>query len=262
MGRLLESVGDPLPDSPLAFDDAQYPWEKLTAWVRSYLVAGLDHLMLWSDLTVPLRFHPRIEIVHQMRPPFTLARAAMEAGAQAAWILGPIESRNRVFNHLRLVDADLLEQLNVLEESSSTSDAVRERRDALRGRLDAMGISADDFGGRPPGYRTLIREGARYAEIDSDAAEMAWREASAAAHGKNWFSVVGYTVRPGEEYEPGYYRASYVPRLESITETVAMARSLLLHAVLRYARGLGHDLTELLDAAGKQVLADPPRPIE
>ena len=41
---------DPLPESPLAYADALYPWEKVSAWSREYLLAAADFLGLGVDV--------------------------------------------------------------------------------------------------------------------------------------------------------------------------------------------------------------------
>lgn len=54
--RLLEVTGDPAPTAPVSADDLAYPVERLSAWVKSYLRAGAEHLLLWADHVAPLKF--------------------------------------------------------------------------------------------------------------------------------------------------------------------------------------------------------------
>lgn len=104
---ILGQVRDPLPRSPLAVDDNAYRWEKCSAWTRAFLVAALDHLVLWANVVAPQRVFAGMIVQNPPRPYYTLARAGMEAAAQTVWILEPQESSERVERHLRLLYHDL-----------------------------------------------------------------------------------------------------------------------------------------------------------
>ena len=53
---LLSRMIDPRPGSGLAAADDLCPGEKVSAWARSYLDAGRDHLTLWADFVAPYSF--------------------------------------------------------------------------------------------------------------------------------------------------------------------------------------------------------------
>ncbi|MBD0859963.1 hypothetical protein IA539_01885 [Gordonia sp. zg691] len=52
----LSAAVDPMPGSRPDFADKLYKWEKVSAWLRSYLTAGIEHMMLWSDFVAPYEF--------------------------------------------------------------------------------------------------------------------------------------------------------------------------------------------------------------
>jgi hypothetical protein len=62
-----------------------------------YLLAALDNLGLWADVVAPKVFIEGRPVAISARPHFTLARAGLESGAQAAWVLagglGPSRTR-------------------------------------------------------------------------------------------------------------------------------------------------------------------------
>lgn len=64
-----------------------YPFEAVDDRARAYVGAALEHLMMWAEYVAPFKFHPEHESNFQQRPPYTLARASMEAAAQTVWML-------------------------------------------------------------------------------------------------------------------------------------------------------------------------------
>jgi len=80
---VLSRVADPPPGSDLAVADLFYPWEKVSTWVRDYLRASAEHLCLWADVVAPYRFDANAVNNVRMRPYLSLARAGLEAAADA-----------------------------------------------------------------------------------------------------------------------------------------------------------------------------------
>lgn len=72
-----------------------------------------------------------------------------------------------------------------------------------------------------------------------------WRTASAAAHGRNWYTHATHAVQVGEEYEPGYFRSVAVPDEAALVDVMTVAATLTFGVVSRYAVGLGEDPDEL-----------------
>src|SRR4051794_39875899 len=50
-------VGGPEPGSNFADVARLYPYEKVSDRVRAYLMAGVEHMLMWADLHAPLKFH-------------------------------------------------------------------------------------------------------------------------------------------------------------------------------------------------------------
>ena len=75
---------DPLPESPLAYADALYPWEKVSAVSREYLLAAAD-LGFWADQFAPPKFHPGTINIIAYRP-YLLGLLGFEAAAQGLWV--------------------------------------------------------------------------------------------------------------------------------------------------------------------------------
>lgn len=81
--RVLSRIGDPAPGSNFAQVAKLFPFEKVSDRARAYLRAGLDHLTMWADYAVPLKFHPDQVLNFTLRPTYTLSRSTIEASSQA-----------------------------------------------------------------------------------------------------------------------------------------------------------------------------------
>jgi hypothetical protein len=100
---ILLSLVDPLPNSLLRDDDANYQWEKQSVWLQYYLRAAADHLLVWANIVNPLQVHNDTEVVNPPRAYLTLARGAIEASAQAGWVMLGTDATERTLRHLRLM---------------------------------------------------------------------------------------------------------------------------------------------------------------
>lgn len=253
VGELLDITGDPAPSSPLAHDDLAYPNEKLTAWVRSYLRASSEHLIMWADLVAPLQVFEGQDVVSAPRPFYTLARAAMEAAAQAAWVVEPIDSDERVRRHIRLLVHDLVEMVKAL---NAVGDVAR--ANAAR---DRIATTNERFGGPvspAPAYLDMVKAAARWSGRDQAEAESTWRLSSAAAHGRNWFMGASHHVLRGDEFEPGYFRTTQIPDAEQAADALQLGSDILIRATLRYLEGCGYDVTRCMDAARERLASNIP----
>lgn len=67
--------------------------------------------------------------------------------------------------------------------------------------------------------------------IEADHAERLWRAASGVAH---WPNLVLKKVRPGEEYEPGHFRAESLPDSDLMVEVMRAAYDMTLYAGGKY----------------------------
>ena len=168
------------------------PLHKMTAWCRGYLEAAVDHMILWADYAVPLKFHPETIVTHSLRPALTLARAAMESASQTIWILGSDDKVQCAQRYVQLAVADLIEHVKAAETFEKRSPLQR-RSDEL---FAALGVTHRTF--VAPTSLEMVRFAAEYLQSDlasdadvtlslgPDRVERLWRSAAGAAHGKRW----------------------------------------------------------------------------
>ena len=231
---VLERLMPPLEGSFLR-PTADDPLKNMAWWCHGFLEAAVDHLLLWADYAAPLKFHPEALVAHTLRPAFTLARAAIEAAAQAIWVLSPEDPKARGARYVVLATWDVNEQLKAAVATESRSE-LKGRRDEIFAKL---GVTARSF--RPPRYLDMIREAAEFLDLgDSnpamspDGIERVWRSAAAAAHGKQW---------PESEFhdrtDAGDGLVYSVPKTEEISQVLQVAERLMSAGVVLFAMRAG-----------------------
>lgn len=228
----------PTPDDPL---------KNMAWWCHGFLDAAVDHLLLWADYAAPLKFHPEASIAHTLRPAFTLARAAIEAAAQAIWILSPEDPNVRGARYVVLATWDVNEQLKAAVAAEARAE-LKGRRDEIFAKL---GVTARSF--RQPRYLDMIREAAEFLDLgDSnpamspDGIERVWRSAAAAAHGKHWPEFEFHDRTDAGE---GLFLS--VPKTEPISEVLQVAERLTSAGMVLFAMHAGRmeDFHALWDEA-------------
>lgn len=246
--RAMSLVGDPQPRSNFADVAHLYPYEKVSDRVRAYLMAGIEHMLAWADLTAPLQFHDDQVTNVMLRPAYTLARATIEASAQAVWLMDtrdPIECLRR---HLSLMRWDLQEhRKSKLDQVDKEVIKAREL-DLLR-RVSQV-FQPDDI--KPPNsYLDVIRSAcdANGLDLDASATERLWRAASGAAHGKYWPTLDLQTIQVGEEYEPGHHRTTQLPDAVVMTAVLETATKISQYGVVLYVQYSGADVAAVLGEA-------------
>lgn len=259
--RILDRVGDPSGGSPIECDDAHYPWERESSWLRSYLRAACDHLDLFASTFVPLDYVPGSRVTVSPRPMFALARSAMESAAQAYWVLIPDHARERASRHLRLVQQDLDESRRALKSSGREEGAAiaAERSASIAKRLEDVPhewLAA--INSKSPPYLAMLKDAASATGEDPAEAEYLWRLASAAAHGKAWYYVEANIVEIGPECEPGQYRTRARPDESKFVAALSLAANLTMAGTLRYALGMGADLREIVPSETERLARDMP----
>lgn len=233
----LQRSRDPLPESALAQADALYPWEKVSAWSRDYLLAAADFLGFWADQFAPLEFHPDAINIIAYRPYILLARSGLEAAAQGLWLVAADSAADCVRRHVRLMHRDFQYHHDALKAGQIDASAIQERMDELVERAAETDPSLRPRN-RPPGFEKIIRNVAEKLSEDPDRWAYLWNAASGAAHGQNWFGTEAYKLLSKEEYEPGYYRVQRMPDPGYITATLDAAVTTLAggtHLWLAYA---------------------------
>jgi len=114
------------------------------------------------------------------------------------------DATDRTLRHLRLMYHDLRYQEEAHRDHDvAVADHARRRRNEIKQRIEGV------FGSvklPEPKYTSMIKDVAAAAGWNPDDAILTWRAASAAAHGKSWYSDYGTTSFVGEEYEQGHYR--------------------------------------------------------
>lgn len=205
----------------------------------------------------------RAGVNFQQRPPYTLARAAMEAAAQAVWMLDtrdPIECLRR---HLSLIRWDLQEHKRSKSDPKEKQEVAARDRDLVSRVSEAF---TEDEIKPPPGYLWVLQQACRASNlnVEVDQVERLWRAASGSAHGMYWPTqdLQKFVELPAED---GKVRRVRVADAQGIAEVLRAAYTMTQYAVLKYADFAGADIWSLMDAsrtwlAGKITLredADP-----
>lgn len=171
----------PRPRSPLAADDrALHPWAASHTAVQA-IVSGNDHLLALAHLVAgPAGILPAYG-------GFTLARAALEAGAIGLWAVGPDDPLERRINVLRW---ELKNKHDMVEFGGRMGrgdrDRVEDRQRATKRiyeRASEMGIPSERLRER---FTTTAMLTAAHIPVREPSAVAAWSAASAFAHGRSW----------------------------------------------------------------------------
>jgi hypothetical protein len=155
------------------------------------------------------------------------------------------DSTERTLRHLRLMYHDLRYQ----EEAHRDHDVVlaqhaRRRRNEIKQRVQGE-YSFGSIKQPEPKFTSMIKAVAAAAAWSPDEAILTWRAASAAAHGKSWYSDYSTTSFIGAEYEPGHYRVTRVPEAGHITQAIGLAVRLLEFGTVTFTRRLGANVEVL-----------------
>lgn len=252
---LFDLYGDPAAGSQLAADDARCRVVYLSDAVREYLAAALDNLALWTNVVMPKVFIEGVAVENPPRPYFTLARAGLDSAAQASWILFAADSEERLARHRRLAVDDLN---NMRLVAKLIDDGAKQ---AVKDRIDALHASTDDRIKGAPNFLDMVRAASPIVGTSADDAEVLWRTASAAAHGKPWFLEATHSADIAEEFAGGRYRAVRLPDAGMISAVVTLAAEVTDRAVLQLGHLLGAPLGDLIPLSLRTVAADRPRSI-
>ena len=165
---ILSSLVDPRPNSRLRDDDANYHWEKQSVWLQNYLRAAADHLLVWANIVNPLQVHHDTEVVNPPRAYLTLARGAIEASAQAGWVMLGTDATERTLRHLRLMYHDLRYQEEAHRDHDvAVAEHARWRRNEIKGRV--QGVYSNGSIKQPePKYTSMIKDVAAAAGWNPD----------------------------------------------------------------------------------------------
>ncbi|UCN15837.1 hypothetical protein LFM56_05855 [Cellulomonas iranensis] len=252
---VVEQCGDPMAGSALSEDDASCPaTAKISDAARGVLFAALDNLAMWCNAVAPKVYVEGVPSESASRPHFTLARAGIECAAQAGWLLEPEDRATRIERHLRLVLADMGEEQKAAGRHDPAVAAVLGERIAAL-KEDHGPIKA------APAYLDMVRATAGRGGVTDDHAEVLWRTASAAAHGKAWFVGAAHITHLGEEFAEGRFRAVHEVNPRAISAVVGFASKLVLWATFQYVSRLGLDFPSLYSSGLAQVASDLPRSV-
>lgn len=246
--RAMALIGDPQPGSNFAAVASLYPYEKVSDRVRAYLMAGIEHMLTWADLAAPLVFHEEQVVNFTLRPAYTLARATIEASAQAVWLMDTRDPVECVRRHLSLMRWDLQEhRRSKLDERDK--ETVEARENGLLRRVSRV-FQPDEI--KPPGgYRAVIRSAceAKGLDLEADAVDRLWRAASGVAHGKYWPTDELQHAQESDEDESGHQRTFRLPDASAMTEVLEAANKMSQYGVVLYARYSGADVAAVLGEA-------------
>ncbi|QMW65278.1 hypothetical protein H4N58_13825 [Mumia sp. ZJ1417] len=224
-----------------------YPYEPVDERARSYVGAALEHLVMWADHAAPFKFHPEHEANFHQRPPYTLARAAMESAAQAVWMLDTREPVECVRRHLCLIRWDLQEHKRSKLERNEKEQVVARENDLIR-RVSQ--VFTEDETRPPQGYLWVLQRAcdADGLDLGADRVERLWRAASGSAHGMYWPTqdlqrLVEVPVEDGKS------RQIRVADTQGVADVLRAAYEMTQYAVLKYAEFAGADIWALLNAS-------------
>jgi hypothetical protein len=255
--RALCLIGDPEPGSNFADAARLYPYEKVSDRARAYLLAGLEHMLTWADLHAPLKFHDEQVVNVTLRPAYTLARATIEASAQAVWLMDTRDPRECIRRHLSLMRWDLQEHRKSKLDLAA-KNLIKAREAEMLQRVSREFTPREI---EPPNtYLNVIRSAceAQGLDLDADVAERLWRAASGAAHGKYWATLDLQSISVGEEYEPGHHRTVQVPDAGGISEVLQAASTMSQYGVVLYAQYSGVDVAAVFGAATSWIAGQVP----
>jgi hypothetical protein len=262
MRDTLSGIGDPLAGSNFELANAMYPFEPTSVWCRGYLDAALEHLELWADHVAPMVFAEGAVVIQRGRPAQTLSRAAVEAAAQAVWIMDADNARECARRHLSLVLHDLDEEAKAAQ--GAEQHRVLLAREELLAWL-APAITEKEIGGFL-GYMQLVKrasaivakKGSKEGGLDKpDEVERLWRTSAGSAHGKRWPSLKHRIVLHSGDGNDTSAPGVYVPDPVAITRILKLADAVVTYGVVRFAdySGFTPQLASIL-AAANQRLAD------
>lgn len=246
--RVMSLIGDPQLGSNFADVAKLYPFEKVADRVRAYLMAGLEHMLTWADLSAPLKFHEEQVMNVTLRPAYTLARATIEASSQAVWLMDTRDPVECVRRHLSLMRWDLQEHRKSRLDQSER-DIIKAREDELLQRVSQL-FEPDEIKA-PNGYLDVIKSAcnANGLNLEGAAAERLWRAASGAAHGKYWPTLELQDIQLGEKYEHGRHRIIQLPNASTMTEVLEAASMMSQYGVVLFAHYSGADVKAVLGDA-------------
>jgi hypothetical protein len=170
------------PGSGLAGDDGESNPYQVSHAVIHGIAGSLDHLHA-------LRMLIQTAASLHTFAPFTLNRAAIEAGAVAVWLLAPKTRDERIHRRLVLAtqnacDADAV--LKTMGKASPLTDRLNDiRKIAARRPM----LHPDRIVSRPPGIGRIIGEAGSAFELGSDAALACWQACSGITHSRQWASM-------------------------------------------------------------------------
>lgn len=242
--RVLELVGTPAAGSRFSQVDEGYPYEKLSDRARGYLAAALEHLTFWADYAAPLKFHDEQALYISLRPSYTIARAALEASAQAVWLMNASEPLECIRRHLCLMRWDLQEYRKSKLELNAKAE-IKAQEDELLHRVS--NVFGEELIRPPGGYLQVIRDACSTDDLalTPDGAERLWRAASGAAHGKHWPNVELKSVVVREAAQ-GAPQQIVIPDPIGIRDVLEAAHEMTQYGVLRFADYSGGNLRQLL----------------
>jgi hypothetical protein len=222
-----------------------YPFERVADRARAYLTAGVEHLIFWADVQVPLNFHPDHAVEVTLRPSYTVARAALESAAQAVWLMNTTDPLECIRRHICLMRWDLAELRKSRLDTAGKAEATALEKDLVQRVSEVFN---EEEVRRPNNYLDVIRRACAADGLDlaPDDAERIWRAASGAAHGKYWPTVELQRTIPVAGPESGERRSVLVPNVDGITEVLRAAHDMTQLGVLRYLDYSGVDIQNSL----------------
>lgn len=171
--------------SPLAVDDAVFPWHSISEVVRLSLITSGEHLRLARTAIEAHQVYPSAH--------FTVLRGALVGAAQAVWILAAEDAAERQERGLTVID-EMYRQLQIFYgELATTTLSADERTDldsqvrwCANRRLQVAGLRRANT---KLNQTDTIKWALHHRFPDGqrrDAGRLLWRQMSADAHVLGW----------------------------------------------------------------------------
>lgn len=236
--HMITFCGDPENDSGFSRVEKLYPFEKVSNRARHYLLASLEHLVMWADFAAPFKFHPQQATLFTLRPTFALARAALESAAQAVWLLSAPDEKECLRRHLCLIRWDLVEYRKSRADDEGKAQ-VRQQDQELVERVSHVFDEGELR--TPQNYLWMLQQACLADGLDLEAREVErlWRAASGASHGMYWTNLE-FTKRVTDETNG---HTLIVPDADAMLDVLRASEAMATFAAVQYLHFSGKDIS-------------------
>lgn len=184
--RIRQDAPDPAIGSSLRRDDEETHPYRLSHEVVMALISAVDHFESLRVLVQEAGVMPA-------RAVFTLLRAGLENASIAVWLLSPVNRNERVVRLLRLVWADVEDNLRALSLVRAEPPQSREeRKTELQQMARNRGLTEEQVSqvASKPSWTSIVRTaGDEARQLTGERAQLVWTLSSGIAHARKWAAL-------------------------------------------------------------------------